>query len=110
MNDWRTREEAAIKIACIQMEPVIGEKERNVWRSLELIEDAAANGAHLLVLPEFVTRATCSTRAKKRSHLRRSFQMDRPAAVGRKQRESITYILWPESTSVTGKSFTMLQS
>ena len=52
MNDWRTREEAAIKIACIQMEPVIGEKERNVWRSLELIEDAAANGAHLLVLPE----------------------------------------------------------
>jgi predicted amidohydrolase len=52
MNDWRTREEAAIKIACIQMEPVIGEKERNVRRSLELIEDAAANGAHLLVLPE----------------------------------------------------------
>jgi hypothetical protein len=36
MNDWRTREEAAIKIACIQMEPVIGEKERNVRRSLEL--------------------------------------------------------------------------
>ena len=52
MNDWRTREEAAIKIACIQMEPVIGEKERNVRRSLELVEDAAANGAHLLVLPE----------------------------------------------------------
>ena len=52
MNDGRTREEAAIKIACIQMEPVVGEKERNVRRSLELIEDAAVNGAHLLVLPE----------------------------------------------------------
>jgi N-carbamoylputrescine amidase len=52
MNDGRTREEAAVKIACIQMEPVVGEKERNVRRSLELIEDAAVNGAHLLVLPE----------------------------------------------------------
>ena len=52
MNDGRTREEAAIKIACIQMEPVVGEKERNIRRSLELIEEAAANGAHLLVLPE----------------------------------------------------------
>ena len=109
MNDGRTREEAAIKIACIQMEPVVGEKERNVRRSLELIEDAAVNGAHLLVLPELCNSGYVLTRAKKPSHLRRRFQMDRPAAVGRKQRESTASILWPESMSVTGNPFTMLQ-
>ena len=52
MGDCRTREEATVKIACIQMEPIIGEKERNVQRSLGLIEEAAVNGAHLLVMPE----------------------------------------------------------
>ena len=52
MGDCRTREEATVKIACIQMEPIVGEKERNVQRSLELIEEAAVNGAHLLVMPE----------------------------------------------------------
>ncbi|OAE99609.1 hydratase [Bradyrhizobium centrolobii] len=34
------------------MEPVVGEKQRNVQRSLEFIERAAANGAQLVVLPE----------------------------------------------------------
>ena len=52
MGDCRTREEATVKIACIQMEPIVGEKERNVQRSLGLIEEAAVNGAHLLVMPE----------------------------------------------------------
>ena len=52
MGDCRTREEATVKIACIQMEPIVGEKERNVQRSLELIEEAAVNDAHLLVMPE----------------------------------------------------------
>src|SRR6516225_11949126 len=52
MGDWRTREEATVKIACIQMEPIVGEKERNVQRSLGLIEEAAVNGAHLLVMLE----------------------------------------------------------
>jgi N-carbamoylputrescine amidase len=52
MTDRETRDEATVRIACIQMEPLVGEKEPNVGRSLELIENAAANGARLLVLPE----------------------------------------------------------
>src|SRR5829696_3112070 len=52
MSDSSTREESTVKVACLQMEPVIGEKERNVRRSLELIESATANGAQLLILPE----------------------------------------------------------
>src|SRR5262249_58146054 len=46
------REEALVKIACIQMEPVLGERDRNVRRSLELLEEAAEAGARLVVLPE----------------------------------------------------------
>jgi N-carbamoylputrescine amidase len=45
-------DEAAVKIACVQMEPVVGKKEQNVRRTLELIETAAAQGARLVVLPE----------------------------------------------------------
>jgi predicted amidohydrolase len=52
MSDGGKRDEAAVKIACIQMEPVVGKKEPNVTRSLELIETAAAQGARLIVLPE----------------------------------------------------------
>jgi predicted amidohydrolase len=48
----KSREEALIKVACIQMEPVVGEKDRNVRRSLEFIEQAVSNGAKLIVLPE----------------------------------------------------------
>ncbi|MCA6104082.1 nitrilase family protein [Bradyrhizobium australafricanum] len=44
--------ESPIKVACIQMEPKIGEKQANVARSLEKITEAAANGAQLVVLPE----------------------------------------------------------
>lgn len=52
MSDRKAHNEAMVKIACIQMEPVVGEKQRNVQRSLEFIERAAANGARLVVLPE----------------------------------------------------------
>jgi len=44
--------ESRLRIACVQMEPVVGQKERNVERGLELIERAAAGGANLVVLPE----------------------------------------------------------
>lgn len=44
--------EAPLTVASIQMEPRIGEKERNLARSIELMEEAAAKGAQLLVLPE----------------------------------------------------------
>ena len=46
------RQEAVVKIACIQMEPVVGEKQRNLQKSLALIEEAASQGARLIVLPE----------------------------------------------------------
>ncbi|HWJ75567.1 MAG TPA: nitrilase family protein [Kaistia sp.] len=44
--------EAPLTVASIQMEPLIGATERNVARSVALIEEAAAKGARLVVLPE----------------------------------------------------------
>jgi predicted amidohydrolase len=44
--------ESLVKIACIQMEPIVGEKEKNLAKTLEMIERAADNGARLIVLPE----------------------------------------------------------
>lgn len=52
MAERKRRHEAAVKIACIQMEPAVGEKQRNLSRSIELISAAAKNGANLVVLPE----------------------------------------------------------
>lgn len=44
-----------IRVACVQMEPVIGERERNIARSVEFAETAAAAGANLVVLPELTS-------------------------------------------------------
>ena len=44
--------EAEICVACIQMEPIVGNNTRNVRRSVELIEQEADGGATLVVLPE----------------------------------------------------------
>jgi N-carbamoylputrescine amidase len=52
MAERKGRHEAVVKIACVQMEPAVGEKERNIRRSVEMIEEAADNGANLVVLPE----------------------------------------------------------
>jgi len=52
MSDRKGRSEALVRIACIQMEPRVGEKSANVAKSLELIGRAADGGAHLIVLPE----------------------------------------------------------
>ena len=41
-------------IASIQMEPIIGDKQGNVSRSIDFIETAAERGAELVVLPELV--------------------------------------------------------
>ncbi|HQT73267.1 MAG: hydratase [Acidiphilium sp. 37-67-22] len=41
-----------VRVACLQMEPHVGDKDANLDTSLGLIEQAAANGAKLLVLPE----------------------------------------------------------
>ncbi len=52
MADRTQKSEALVCIACIQMEPQVGQKAANVARSLELIEKAARHGAKLAVLPE----------------------------------------------------------
>lgn len=52
MSEPKSRREAMVRVACIQMEPVVGEKERNVSHTLSLIGKAADNGAKLVVLPE----------------------------------------------------------
>lgn len=44
--------ESNVRIACLQMEPRVGEKDKNLARSLEMIDEAAAAGANLVVLPE----------------------------------------------------------
>lgn len=46
------RNESEIRIASVQMEPIVGEKDRNIAHSLDLIGQAADNGARLIVLPE----------------------------------------------------------
>lgn len=44
--------ESLVEVACCQFEPHVGDKTYNVTRSLELIAEAAAIGAQLIVLPE----------------------------------------------------------
>jgi predicted amidohydrolase len=44
-----------VRIAVTQLEPRIGEKERNVERALAAIGEAAGRGAELVVLPELAT-------------------------------------------------------
>ncbi|MCT7307136.1 nitrilase family protein [Ralstonia wenshanensis] len=41
-------------IACVQMEPQVGRTQENVAQSIRYIEQAAQNGASLIVLPELV--------------------------------------------------------
>jgi N-carbamoylputrescine amidase len=44
--------ESPLTVACIQMEPKIGEKKANVAHSLDKIAEAADKGARLIILPE----------------------------------------------------------
>jgi predicted amidohydrolase len=46
-------------VAAIQFEPVLGEKEANLRRLLELVEEAARRGARLIVTPEMATTGYC---------------------------------------------------
>jgi len=41
-----------LRLACVQMEPVVGELQKNRMRCLEFIRKAAEQGAQLVVLPE----------------------------------------------------------
>jgi len=45
-------DDTKVRIACIQMQPVIGRVEDNVRHSISLIERAVERGAELIVLPE----------------------------------------------------------
>ena len=47
------------RVAAIQFEPTLGEKEKNVARLLELVEEAATHDAKLIVLPEIATTGYC---------------------------------------------------
>lgn len=47
------------RVAAIQYEPTLGEKERNVCDLLHLTEEAAEQGARLIVLPELATTGAC---------------------------------------------------
>lgn len=44
--------EAPVTVACVQMEPVFAEVKHNVATSISMIEEAAAQGANLIVMPE----------------------------------------------------------
>ena len=63
-----------MRVAVAQMEPKLAEKERNLDACLARLEEAAAAGAELLVLPGVRDpRATCSTAPRRRSRSRRRF-------------------------------------
>ncbi|GAC1431205.1 MAG: amidohydrolase [Ktedonobacteraceae bacterium] len=47
------------RVAAIQYEPTLGEKEKNVTRLLQLVEEATTHGAKLIVLPEIATTGYC---------------------------------------------------
>lgn len=44
--------ERCLRVACVQIEPKVGENVANLALSLDRIEHAAGQGAHLIVLPE----------------------------------------------------------
>jgi predicted amidohydrolase len=67
--------ESAVRVACIQMEPKVGELAANIADSVARIDAAAAQGARLLVLPElcssgyvFETRAEAYALAEEIPH------------------------------------------
>ncbi len=47
------------RVAAIQYEPTLGEKEKNIADLLRLVEDAAQHQARLIVLPEIATTGYC---------------------------------------------------
>ncbi|MBR3749192.1 MAG: hydratase, partial [Firmicutes bacterium] len=48
----KIKKEIPVKVAVVQMEPVVGETERNLANCLAKVTEAADNGAQLIVLPE----------------------------------------------------------
>lgn len=56
-----TSSSTTYRVAAIQYEPTLGEKEKNIADLLALVEDAASHGARLIVLPEMATTGCCWT-------------------------------------------------
>lgn len=52
MNTPTSQHAAEVTIACVQMEPTVGDNRANIAKSVACIEEAAAGGAGLIVLPE----------------------------------------------------------
>jgi N-carbamoylputrescine amidase len=52
MSNNVLEEDVIVKVAVVQMEPVVGEKEDNVKASVDFILEAVSKGANLIVLPE----------------------------------------------------------
>jgi len=50
--EQKKRDDSVVTIACLQMQPAFGAVEGNIAHSLDLIDQAAAQGAGLVVLPE----------------------------------------------------------
>jgi len=50
---------AQYRVAAIQYEPTLGEKEKNITDLLRLTEEAASHGARLIVHPEMATTGYC---------------------------------------------------
>ncbi len=49
------------RVAAIQFNPLLGHKAQNIERLLQLVEEAASQGARLIVLPEMATTGYCWT-------------------------------------------------
>jgi predicted amidohydrolase len=49
------------RVAAIQYGPTLGEKEKNIHSLLQMVEEAVAHGARLIVLPEMATTGYCWT-------------------------------------------------
>ena len=52
VKPMKIKKEIPVKVAVIQMEPHVGETERNLQLCLQYVSEAADNGAQLIVLPE----------------------------------------------------------
>jgi N-carbamoylputrescine amidase len=52
MPEAKARQEAVVRVACVQMEPVVGSNQANVEKTRALIQKAAEGDARLVVLPE----------------------------------------------------------
>lgn len=82
--------EGLVKVAALQMEPHVGEKDENLKKSIELIEKAASQGVKLMVLPEL-----CNTGYVFNSK-------DEAAAAAEKVPGGPSYSLWEEEARKRG--------